>query len=552
MIDLLEEEGDWSTETTLFGGSGKSDPFFPYGDRAWLAASFLKAGDEESYRRFRKSLVGLRRPSYHTTGGGWHEVFLYEFRDLFCSLELFENAVDEWNVQRYRAIYDPVRRLAERTWRRADAAGKSADVLQFVRNLPDDLRKVLLLDEISKLLDEAERTEDAAAIYRELVELAETMDYFEKTREHPFVRISIDEQDYRTAWKRMEILGFAFYGDDVFGGMTKNFARLAVRAKTDEDFERVARHAYALQFEGSETAALGFIAVCQYKLGREHGSIKYTILAQDAIGKKPDFSFDYSSPHVGGIHFIPQEFGIPDLIQCLVYMEKFETATRLYRAYSKASGRYDPMFEAILRGLLATDRKDRALDFFEEFGTRTSSFYSWGILQRSISPKKDPEQYERLREFLLRFFTEEDLKKKYGLDPVRSADLFKNIGNLFLGFGEKNLAWDAFQKALGHTMNIPEGNGEYRWKIQWIANDIMEHFGPEDAEEAYCQSIKALKGEKYSLAEYVCKRVEEYLYHSRKFRERAEKPKEEPTDPKKPEAPDAWKQYLIRNFYVED
>ncbi|MDR1486326.1 MAG: hypothetical protein LBT09_16095 [Planctomycetaceae bacterium] len=521
-----------------------------YGEQAWLAGSYLKAGDEKSYRRLRDSLSEKTRPRGFITCPV-REIKLYEFSDIFCRLELFEEAVTEWTVDQYQKYY-PIRNLTERTWRRAAANGMEQKILNFVRILPNELRKIILLDEIIGLLEEADKPEEMETVCREAVELAQTLSYFETILTHPFVKIAVEEKDFRTAWKRIEILTNS-YSWDVEQNLIQNFAYTIEQSATEIDFDCAYRHAAAIQCFDAEIGALGYIAVKQYQLGKTEEVEKTLELARSKIGKKPEFLFEYPKPQ-----YMTREegYGMFNFISCLLYLERFDEAIQYYHTISNNSYRYELLFDRIIDGLCQTGQVEKGYSLFQECSENLNPFYySWLHLYKFCCCNC-PEIASVLRGQLLTMILNSlDENRPSQSDPLENCRILRELGNLvYETLGETELAKKlyrkAFQKALLYSQSISPNDKIDQFEIYWIAQCIMKEFGTEEAENAYCQSIIVLKNDDPYDFPKVVERVEDYLYQSRKFI-KTKNLVNEKFSPVTQSDPKEWKHYLLSDFVTD-
>jgi hypothetical protein len=562
VIDFFERDNstiDNSTKTIfLHGEHFVPNSRFSYGEQAWLAGSYLKAGDQNSYQHLRQGLSDLPQPSGCITTYPISQFKLYEWGDIFCGLELFEEAINEWAIDDYDTGSSRIRRLLERTWCRAAGTGKETELLNFVRKLPDHLGKIILLDELAKRLDETEKTENAQTIYREIVEMTQTFQYFEKAFQHPFVRVTLNEKDYRTTWKRVEILFDSIHSfnieDDLAQDFARNFAETFIKATTDAEFERAYRHAAAIQCYDMEVGAFGYIAVRQYQLGKIKDAEQTLKSAYSKIDNEPAFQFMYKKIKDRKIY---GKRGLANLIDALLYMERFDEAIQLYRQLPRSSLRRDTAFEHIFRSLCYTGQKDKALDFLQEFGRTLGSscgYISGNLLYRFYNPELpdvDSAMYKRLQAILSDFY-----KKNVQADAAKTCRRYRELAEIFETFGDRETALQSYQKAVFYTKLIPKETFEYQYEIKFLAQDIMVQFGRQAAEEAYCQSITVLKNnDSYDIIDEVINRVEEYLDDAQQFTERQlDKPHSDGektnTDQESPMEPDEWKRWLLRDFPI--
>jgi hypothetical protein len=231
-------------------------------------------------------------------------------------------------------------------------------------------------------------------------------------------------------------------------------------------------------------------------------------------------------------------------------MERFDEAILLSRELPEPSYWRENVWDDIFQGLCCTGQKNKGLDFLQESGMSLHLCDRAYLLQKYYHPglpDVDTAMYERLKTILLSIYKKnEELGNR--LDPLKGTKIFERLAETFYGFDETETAWQAYQKAVSYTVLIPKEEWEYRNTIRYLAKDIIDRFGSEKAEDAYCRAITVLKDDRpHDLVNDVLDLIEDYIYRAHRFNEK----KKESYTPTVP-TPDEWKDQLLHyDFYID-
>lgn len=519
-------------------------------ERTWLAASLLRAGERDRYETLREQIV----PDTFRSRSTFDEYVT--FLETFAALGMLEAVTEE--LKRFPSeeeVHRATRRKTEKElaewpsqddpkWRYAGNWSKarkewikartSVDFLfarkciASIRNEKFDeawdnamqvyslLTRLTLLEGIAVKREEKNDDEQIVSdLYEKIVkhalELRDGMNDFDKGNldsnnrnrrfcyvldfDHPFVRVAVDEKDYREAFDRAAAIWRKADPEN------DHLVRAAEIAKSD-DFDRAIRHAKALGCRDLDLAALGYVAARQYDAGLKEDARRTLKLAESRIGVDSDYkgnSYRYSGNMV-----YSRPKGFTELIQALLFCGQEDRAVELVveRSESKDSStarQAEQSMVVIVTWLYRAGRKEKMLDFLRRFQeTGRLPEYIWSLLadtarldaRENNAKMNDPVFLEKI-EIVFRAAFDEIAKEP---DLLKKGDRYSYFGYIYenLGATEKRRnaerlaeeAVDAFQ---------PKNFEEARRKSNALSSLAFYRDDPAEKEELYFRALSQFR-----------------------------------------------------------
>lgn len=519
-------------------------------ERTWLAASWLRLGNQDRYESLRKQIVPntFKSRSTHDEYATFLEVFaLLGMEDaVLKELERFPSekdvsqATDRNSDEKLARMSNPddMKWMRRRDWyearkewitarTRADLVfvRKSIDLIRGEKhdeawstalNVYSPLTRLTLLEGIA--LEREKRGDSPQSVvetYEKIVRhalalLDETSDFDKKNLDsnernyrfcyvldfnHPFVRVALDEKDYREAFERVSAIWRNFDPEN------DHLIRASKIAKSG-DFDRAIRNAKAIACRDLDLAALGYVAARQFDAGLKEAAEQTLRLAESRIGT--DSNYKGNSYHYSGNMMYPRPMGFPELVRAMLFCDQSDRAVEWTL---KQSGSNDSsttwqaqrsMVDIVLT-LYEKGRNEKMLDALDRFQqTGRLPEWIWSELSRITRPDgpknddrpDDPAFVEKIETVLQAAFDgigkEPELLEK-GSRYCYFAYLYNNLGATEKYKNAERLAEEAIDAFEPRDFETARRKSSGLSSLAFYRDDIVEK------EELYFKSLRQFR-----------------------------------------------------------